>query len=101
MKLIDRGGQGLTPVGYGYHSIEGLVQAVHRMEEAVKGLSEEESLPKRQQMIKTIDKEDMIATPGNSAFNELVIEAGRLSILNGGREVMIEYGNQPGVHFKE
>ncbi len=101
MKLIDRGGQGLTPVGYGYHSIEGLVQAVHRVEEAVKGLSEEESLPKRQLMIKTIDKEDMIATPGNSAFNELVIEAGRLSILNGGREVMIEYGNQPGMHFKE
>jgi hypothetical protein len=26
-----------------------------------------------------------MATPANSAYNELVIEAGRLSILNGGR----------------
>jgi len=30
-----------------------------------------------------------MATPANSAYNELVIEAGRLSILNGGREVLI------------
>jgi hypothetical protein len=33
-----------------------------------------------------------MAAPANSAYNELVIEAGRLSILNGGREVVIHYG---------
>ena len=34
----------------------------------------------------------IMATPANSAYNELVIEAGRLSILNSGREVVIHYG---------
>jgi len=32
-----------------------------------------------------------MATPANSNYNELVIEAGRQSILNGGREVTIKY----------
>jgi hypothetical protein len=32
-----------------------------------------------------------LATPANSSYNELVIEAGRASILNGGREAVIEY----------
>ncbi len=41
----------------------------------------------------------MIATPTNSRFNELVLEAGRLSILNAGREVLIEYGEKPGVRL--
>jgi hypothetical protein len=30
-----------------------------------------------------------------------VIEAGRRSILNGGRPVVIEYGDRPQVRFKE
>jgi hypothetical protein len=33
-----------------------------------------------------------MATPANSACNDLVIEAGRLSILNGGREALMHYG---------
>jgi hypothetical protein len=33
-----------------------------------------------------------MATPANSACNELVIEAGRLSILNAGREAVIHCG---------
>ncbi len=32
-----------------------------------------------------------MATPANSSYNELVIEAGRKSILAGGREVAIDY----------
>ena len=31
----------------------------------------------------------IMATPANSSYNELVVEAGRESILNGGREVRI------------
>ncbi len=95
-KLIDRGGEGLTPVGYGYRSIEGIVQAIKRVESSGKA-----TLQDRQKMIKRIDEEGIIATPANSAFNELVIQAGRLSILSGGRDVIIEYGQHPKVRFKE
>jgi D-galacturonate reductase len=95
-KLIDRGREGLTPVGYGYRSIEGIVQAIDRVESVGNP-----SLEHRQEMIKRIDEEGIIATPANSAFNELVIEAGRMSILSGGRDVMIEYGEKPHVRFKE
>ncbi|MBD3375487.1 hypothetical protein GF406_10665 [candidate division KSB1 bacterium] len=95
-KLIDRGGQGLTPVGYGYRSIEGIVQAIDRVESTGQA-----NLEQRQKVIKQIDAEGIIATPANSAFNELVIQAGRMSILSGGRDVVIEYGEKPQVRFKE
>jgi len=91
-KLVERGGKGLTPVGYGYRSIEGLVQGAIRVED--------EDILKRQETIKTIDNEGILATPANSSYNELVVEAGRLSILNDGREVNIEYGEKPNVHFR-
>jgi hypothetical protein len=52
-------------------------------------------------MIRRIDGEGIVATPANSSFNELVVEAGRLSILHGGRDVVIEYGDSPQVRFKE
>ena len=42
----------------------------------------------------------IMATPKNSSYNELVIEAGRLSIQNGGREVEIVHGPHAGVAFK-
>ena len=42
-----------------------------------------------------------MATPANSSYNELVIEAARLSILNGGKEVAITYGKNAGVGFRE
>ncbi|NIA30983.1 MAG: Gfo/Idh/MocA family oxidoreductase [Actinobacteria bacterium] len=93
-KLIERGGDGLTPVGYGYRSIEAIVNAIGRVENYGG-----DDLEKRQEMIKTIDGEGIIATPANSSFNELVIEAGRMSILNDGRDVVIEYGENPHVHF--
>jgi hypothetical protein len=67
-QYVDLGGPGLTPVGYGYRSIAALVKAC---------ISDE--------------RPDVIATPANSRYNELVIEAGRLSILNGGREAVIDY----------
>lgn len=94
MKLVYRGGEGLVPVGYGYRSIEGIVKAVERVEDA--GDTEA-----RQAVIRQIDEEGIIATPANSAFNELVIEAARLSVTNDARPVIIEYGENPGVRFKE
>jgi D-galacturonate reductase len=100
-KLVERGGRGLTPVGYGYRSIEGLVQAVQRVEQAAAGLDEEQALAKRKQQLKCIDNEGIVATPANSSFNELVIEAGRLSILNQAREVIINYGDHPAIMFKD
>ncbi len=99
-KLIERGGRGLTPVGYGYRSIEGIVNSIFRVEEHARSFQGEENLKKRREMIKTIDDEGIIATPANSSFNELVIEAGRLSLLNDGRDVIIEYGEKPTVRFK-
>ena len=45
-----------------------------------------------------IDAAGVVATPANSSFNEAVVEAGRLSILNGGRTVEI---TAQGVRFRE
>jgi len=98
-KLLERGGEGLTPVGYGYRSIEGLINSVYRVENY--GEDKENKLSAFQEMIKVIDNEEIIATPANSSFNELVIEAGRMSILNNGRPVVIKYGENPTVEFKE
>ena len=99
LKLLERGGEGLTPVGYGFRSIEGLITSIERIESYA--LSNGDTIEKRQEMIKKIDDEGIIATPANSSFNELVIEAGRMSILNDGRAVVIEYGDNPTVKFKE
>jgi D-galacturonate reductase len=57
--------EGLTPVGYGYRSIERIVEACHTGS----------------------DENGLIATPANSRHNERVIEAARKSILEGGREI--------------
>ena len=95
LRLIYRGGKGLDCVGYGYRSIEALIRAVARVEEAG------DDLTGRQAVIAEIDGEGVIATPANSSYNELVIEAGRLSIMNDGRPAVIEYGDNPHVRLKE
>jgi hypothetical protein len=74
-QYVDLGGPGLTPVGYGYRSIEAIVSAALRVNEDGAGVLDE------------IDRAGILATPGNSAYNEKVIEAARESIQNGGREV--------------
>jgi len=94
-KLVYRGGKGLEPVGYGYRSIEALVRAVSRVE------ASGDDLEARRSTIEEIDSEGVIATPANSSYNELVIEAGRQSILNEGRPAIIEYGDAPHVRLKE
>jgi D-galacturonate reductase len=80
-QYVDLGGGGLTPVGYGYRSIDYLFRCCLRVEGA----------PDRQHAIQEIDREGIAATPANSRYNEQVIEAARRSILNGG--VTVSVGN--------
>lgn len=94
MRLLDMGGDGLTPVGYGYRSIAHIVEACIRAG-AITDLAE------RTAFLDRLDAEGIVATPRNSSYNELVIEAGRMSILAGGREVAIAYEPAASVAFRE
>ena len=96
-KLIPWIGDGLQPVGYGYESIAANLQTIQRIEAETRDLEADEVLERRQQLIAQVDAQGLIATPANSAFNELVTEAARLSILNDGVTVDIVYGDQPHV----
>jgi D-galacturonate reductase len=80
-QYVDLGGKGLTPVGYGYRSIEYIVKKCIEVESADPAA--------RPAMLRRIDEAGIMATPANSSYNERVIEAGRESILNGGRDVAI------------
>lgn len=92
-QMIERSdGPGLRPVGYGYRAVEQLVTTASRVADAG-GLTD------RQDLLLGIDEAGWHATPSNSFYNELVVEAGRKSILNGGRRVDIEYGKSPGISF--
>jgi D-galacturonate reductase len=86
----DLGGPGLEPVGYGVRSVEHLVNTIYRVDAAG-------DVAARQAALAAIDATGVVATPANSRYNELVVEAGRLSILNGGREALIEYEPEPKV----
>ena len=93
-QLLDQGGKGLVPAGYGHRSVAYIVQACAEAAAI-------DSLAERQKRLRELDADGIIATPANSSYNELVIEAGRKSILAGGREVVIEYGDKPHIHFRE
>jgi D-galacturonate reductase len=99
-QLLNRGGQGLEPVGYGYRSIEYIGKAIARVNAEAAGLSGDKALAKRREMIEQYDCEGILATPANSSYNELIIEAGRLSITNGAKSAVIEYGKNPSVRLK-
>ena len=88
-RLVPWEGDGLRPVGYGYDSIEASVLAAARVNAAGAGLGDSEALRKRQELLAEIDRRGIIATPGNSAINELVTEAARQSIAADGRAVPI------------
>jgi D-galacturonate reductase len=85
-QYLDLGGEGLTPVGYGYRSVEHIVSSIIRLEA--------EPAERRGELLDDFDRQGIMATPSNSGYNELVIEAGRESILNGGRQVDIRYEKQ-------
>ena len=93
-RLVPWQGDGLKPVGYGYDSIEAIVQGVLEVESAGT------SLAQQQAVLAAIDRRGILATPANSFVNELVVEAARLSIARGGRQVRIVYEPTPGIMTK-
>jgi D-galacturonate reductase len=93
-QMLDVGGEGLEPTGYGHRSAEFILRACVKAGRMSK-------LAERQKYLAQLDADGIMATPANSSYNELVIEAGRMSILNGGREVEIQYGDKPGVKFRQ
>ncbi len=93
-QLIDLGGGGLTPVGYGHRSAEYIIRAC-RQAGMIDDISE------RRKLVKRFDDEGIMATPANSSYNELVVQAARKSILAGGREVLINYDDEPAVRFRK
>jgi hypothetical protein len=98
-RLVPWHGEGYMPVGYGFDSIAAIIGAIHRIENEVGGLEEDVSLKRRRQRIREADEKGLIATPGNSSINELVVEAARLSIQADGRAVRILYGKHPHVEM--
>ena len=77
----DLGGPGLIPTGYGVRSVDALVTAALEIEAG--GPGDEE----RRARIAEVSRRGILATPENSRFNERLLEAGRKSILDGGRLV--------------
>ena len=77
-QYVDIGGPGLVPVGYGYRSVEHIVRTC---------IATTGNLDERRDRLMQIDADGVMATPANSSYNELVIEAARESILKGGKTV--------------
>jgi len=100
-RLVPWEGEGYKPVGYGFDSVAATLNTIHLIENGVAFLDAAASLEKRREHIRRADEKGIIATPANSKSNELVVEAARLSILNGGRTACIEYGARPRVFLKE
>jgi len=99
-RIVPWEGKGYKPIGYGPESVSASITMAHRIENDVEGISSADSLKRRQKIIKEVDKKGIIATPANSYINELVVEAARLSILNDGDFVTIEYGKKPHVKLR-
>jgi predicted dehydrogenase len=76
-QYVDLGVAGVRPVGYGYRSIELIVDEARRVEAAAD----------RAAVLQGIDEQGILATPANSRYNEQVIEAARVSIAEKGRLV--------------
>jgi predicted dehydrogenase len=94
-RLVPWEGDGYKPIGYGYESVAATINMIHRIEAEVAALDENASLAQRRARIREADAKGIIATPANSKTNELVVEAARASILDGGREYRITYGAPP------
>jgi hypothetical protein len=99
-KLVPWEGKGYKPIGYGFDSVSASITMAYQIENEVYKMSESDSLIKRREIIRDVDKKGIIATPANSFINELVVEAARISILNDGDIVNIEYGQIPHVKLR-
>jgi predicted dehydrogenase len=96
-RLVPWDGPGYRPIGYGYDSVAGITQTIHRLANETAGMAPEAALARRRQLLREVDERGLIATPANSYINELVIEAARLSILQGAAMVRVVYGDRPHV----
>ncbi len=94
-RLVPWEDDGYKPIGYGYESVAATINMIHRIESEAAGLDDDVSLAQRRSRIRDADAKGIIATPANSKTNELVVEAARASILDGGREYRITYGEPP------
>ena len=92
-QYVDHGGPGLVPVGYGYRSVEYIVDRAIELESGKRTPDE------RRALLEEWDRRGIMATPANSRFNELVVEAARLSITHGGALAHIDYSPKPGVRL--
>ncbi len=99
-RLVPWEGTGYKPVGYGYDSVAGITMAVHRLKSAAAGVGQEAAAAKRGEILCEVDAAGLIATPANSYINELVVEAGRASILQDAAPVRIVYGDRPHLELK-
>jgi D-galacturonate reductase len=88
-QLVPWEGKGFRPEGYGYKSVSSIVQTAQFIEAASCGLPDDQGRAARQALLKQVDQLGLLATPRNSVENELIIEAGRKSICDGGRPVRI------------
>ena len=100
-RLVPWEGEGLQPVGYGYDSIAANLFAAQRVNAAGEGRNGAEALRNRQQVLDEVDERGILATPANSFINELVTEAARLSICQGGRHAVIDYNGTPSVRLRD
>jgi len=100
-RLAPWEGPGYKPIGYGFDSVAAILGTIHRIEGEVAGLGQDASLARRRQLIREVDAKGIIATPANSSTNELVVEASRLSILNGGKWAKIAYGEKPRAELRD
>ena len=81
-------------------SVSATITMAHSIENEVQDMAVDDSLKRRQKIIREVDRKGIIATPANSHINELVVEAARISILNDGDAVTIEYGQNPHVKLR-
>ena len=100
-RLVPWEGEGLKPVGYGVDSVAASIGAMRRIEEETASASGNDACVKHRSIIREIDRRGLIATPANSAVNELVHEAARMSILAEGMTVEIVYDNMPHVRVRK
>jgi hypothetical protein len=98
-RLVPWEGPGYKPIGYGYESVAGITQTIHRIGNETAGLAAGAALARRRQLIGEVDAKGLIATPANSSINELVVEAARMSVLASAATVRIVYGDHPHVEL--
>ena len=98
-QLIPWEGEGYKPTGYGPDSVMAHVKYISQIEARV-NKDPDHANDVRLKAREAANQKGLLATPENSYINELVHEAARLSILNDGDTVLIEYEPEAGVRLK-